>query len=684
MSTTYAQRQTTAQKKDSSSAASVLDASSQSESLQRKADMANNAAQRAEAPRPNNTGMPDNLKSGIESLSGFSMDDVRVHYNSSKPATVQALAYTQGTDIHVAPGQEKHLPHEAWHVAQQMAGRVSPTTNINGMPVNDNAALEHEANVMGEKAVTQRKENVEIKSKNVPGRALQLKPGEENDMVCAADVRYSDFEGKIKHVKGVGFNDRSDIDDVLATFQKCGLKKLGGREYKVTNPPGQCAEPHAVANALKEIPDSPLSMLFEKDENKRIPDLLSILDIYVSDSVVRRLESESVKSFPKTDGDSVKTYSRCETCAQWIGSDNHVYPNYLEISPTEKNLLEQQRCCSKYEEKKLEKLDSLNERMSFKEKTFHNVRFLNQTHSPLPDCFKNDNEIRNIDEQNGLRTIIKKQLLKNRICEMANKAKSELLTLTENSDFIFADTHILSSKDIKVLPEEKELCEIVEQYRTALKWETENQPRIKLSISLQLKIKNKQVPTEEELGDLLTNLQELLGKKYSYHDFYNSSVKHGFNLNLRKQKLPENLKLPEDPKLLEDLKTPKDWFSWLNDYYKGHLDKVKKIIGETIDEFKEKLADFATAGFKIELGSMKKNIEPEEKIVENSADLAKRIRRTINDESKNVCSSIDKIADAEKAQRYYARLDYYRELIGKQGEITGFDEAETDEAETLF
>ena len=154
----YARYQSPAQKKITPSASSVLDASSQSEALQRKADMANNAAQRAEAPRPNNTGMPDNLKSGIESLSGFSMDDVRVHYNSSKPATVQALAYTQGTDIHVAPGQEKHLPHEAWHVAQQMAGRVSPTTNINGMPVNDNAGLEHEADVMGEKALVQRKD----------------------------------------------------------------------------------------------------------------------------------------------------------------------------------------------------------------------------------------------------------------------------------------------------------------------------------------------------------------------------------------------------------------------------------------------------------------------------------------------------------------------------------------------
>lgn len=100
----------------------------------------------------NRTGLPDNLKAGIENLSGYSMDNVCVHYGSSKPTAVQAYAYTQGTDIYVAPGQERHLPHEAWHVVQQMAGRVAPTTEINGMPVNDNAALEHEADVMGAKA----------------------------------------------------------------------------------------------------------------------------------------------------------------------------------------------------------------------------------------------------------------------------------------------------------------------------------------------------------------------------------------------------------------------------------------------------------------------------------------------------------------------------------------------------
>lgn len=104
--------------------------------------------QRAE----NTTGLPDTLKAGIEHLSGMSMDDVQVHYNSSKPAQVQALAYTQGAEIHVGAGQEKHLPHEAWHVVQQMQGRVSPTMQTQRGTINDDPRLEREATLMGEKA----------------------------------------------------------------------------------------------------------------------------------------------------------------------------------------------------------------------------------------------------------------------------------------------------------------------------------------------------------------------------------------------------------------------------------------------------------------------------------------------------------------------------------------------------
>lgn len=121
---------------------------------QEKGEMTGDRQVSLEAQQPNKNGLPAHLKTGIENLSSYSMEDVRVHYNSDKPAQLQAYAYTQGTEIHVAPGQEKHLPHEAWHVVQQKQGRVKPTMQmIGGFNINDDARLEKEADVMGNKAL---------------------------------------------------------------------------------------------------------------------------------------------------------------------------------------------------------------------------------------------------------------------------------------------------------------------------------------------------------------------------------------------------------------------------------------------------------------------------------------------------------------------------------------------------
>lgn len=101
----------------------------------------------------NQTVLPAQLKAGIESMSGMNLDHVRVHYNSDKPAQLNAHAYAQGSEIHVAPGQEQHLPHEAWHVVQQAQGRVRPTMQMkSGVAVNDEQGLEAEADHMGEQA----------------------------------------------------------------------------------------------------------------------------------------------------------------------------------------------------------------------------------------------------------------------------------------------------------------------------------------------------------------------------------------------------------------------------------------------------------------------------------------------------------------------------------------------------
>lgn len=81
----------------------------------------------------NRTGIPDQLKTGIEKLSGCSMDQVRVHYDSAKPAQLNALAFTQGNEVHLAPGHKKLLAHELTHVVQQKQGRVQPVNALKGI-----------------------------------------------------------------------------------------------------------------------------------------------------------------------------------------------------------------------------------------------------------------------------------------------------------------------------------------------------------------------------------------------------------------------------------------------------------------------------------------------------------------------------------------------------------------------
>ena len=118
----------------------------------------------------NKTGLPDGLKSGMESISGLSLDDVKVYRNSDKPAQLQAYAYAQGTNIHLGPGQEKHLPHELGHVVQQKQGVVKATTQLKGkVSINDDEGLEKQADLLGNKALAfVGNQNTPLQKKAIP------------------------------------------------------------------------------------------------------------------------------------------------------------------------------------------------------------------------------------------------------------------------------------------------------------------------------------------------------------------------------------------------------------------------------------------------------------------------------------------------------------------------------------
>jgi hypothetical protein len=106
--------------------------------------------------------LPKEVQTKMESALGGDFSDVRIHVGS-EVASIGAIAFTWGTDIHFAPGYynphsiqgQQLLGHELTHVLQQRAGRVRNPFG-NGTAVVQDHALEAEADRMGMKAAMHR------------------------------------------------------------------------------------------------------------------------------------------------------------------------------------------------------------------------------------------------------------------------------------------------------------------------------------------------------------------------------------------------------------------------------------------------------------------------------------------------------------------------------------------------
>ncbi|OJJ21286.1 hypothetical protein BKI52_12040 [marine bacterium AO1-C] len=93
------------------------------------------------------------ILSNVGNIMGVDISDTKINHNSSKPAKEGAEAIAQHKTIDLAPGKDQHLGHEATHIAQQALGQVKATgTTATGMPLNDNAGLEKQADIIGNQA----------------------------------------------------------------------------------------------------------------------------------------------------------------------------------------------------------------------------------------------------------------------------------------------------------------------------------------------------------------------------------------------------------------------------------------------------------------------------------------------------------------------------------------------------
>ncbi len=115
-----------------------------------------------EQPEASGPSMPDRVRVKMERALGADFSKVKIHANSPQAAKLDARAYTQGNDIHFSArayrpftrsGQEL-LAHELAHVVQQRQGNVKPSIEVNHRPINDDPALETEADSIGRSVST--------------------------------------------------------------------------------------------------------------------------------------------------------------------------------------------------------------------------------------------------------------------------------------------------------------------------------------------------------------------------------------------------------------------------------------------------------------------------------------------------------------------------------------------------
>lgn len=159
------------------------------------------------------------------------MSDVRVHRNSGKAAELDALAYAQGNEIHLGPGQEQHLPHEAWHVVQQKQGRVKPTMQMADVQINNDSALETEADVMGASALQLKPDhNLALENSTTPNTVSQLYgPVIQRSVDTAAQalfqlgiitVKKNMFKSKFNKAHGVTKSNLAEIQEALNALRE--------------------------------------------------------------------------------------------------------------------------------------------------------------------------------------------------------------------------------------------------------------------------------------------------------------------------------------------------------------------------------------------------------------------------------------------------------------------------------
>jgi hypothetical protein len=155
-----------------------------------------------------NGNIPENIKNEMEYSFNSDFSDVVLKDNSTDAKNLNAIAFAQGNEIHFASSFNPHsnqskeiLGHELAHVVQQRSGIVNATHQEQGFNINDNHALENEADTAGKKAAngektmlstqnsqsnhktSQKKSSIQLLREPVPSSAIILEVNASTEII---------------------------------------------------------------------------------------------------------------------------------------------------------------------------------------------------------------------------------------------------------------------------------------------------------------------------------------------------------------------------------------------------------------------------------------------------------------------------------------------------------------------
>lgn len=186
-------------------------------------------------------GLPSDVQGQMESALGADFSGVKVHTDSSKAGELGALAFTQGEEVHFAPGQfdpgttegQSIIGHELAHVVQQREGRVTATGSEAGMKVNTDAGLEAEADALGAQAAQMKVAGEPVIKSGLA--ASYNAPVQKAADPCAPQLE--EFKGEEIGLPGKISSDAANYEEAVATGMKIraqplpGLPEIGRMHY---------------------------------------------------------------------------------------------------------------------------------------------------------------------------------------------------------------------------------------------------------------------------------------------------------------------------------------------------------------------------------------------------------------------------------------------------------------------